>query len=63
MVSVACFGVSVSVMFHLMFDLFTSVRFELLSSHLLGYSCPLGRPFVLIVFCLFVFFIDFQFWS
>ena len=30
--------------------------------HLLGNSCPLGWPYVLTVFCLFVFFIYFQFW-
>ena len=30
------------------------VRFGLLSGHLLGNSCPLGWPFVLNVFCLFV---------
>ena len=33
------------------------VRFGLLSGHLLGNSCPLGWPYVLIVFCLFVFFL------
>ena len=46
--------VSVSVMFHLMFvhNTFSSVW---LSSHLLGNSCLLGWPYVLIVFCLFVF--------
>ena len=37
------------------------VRFWLLSSHLLGNSFPLGWPFVLIVFCLFVIFIYFLF--
>ena len=44
-------------MFHLMFVHYTFrlVRFWLLSGHLLGNSCPLGWPFVLIVFCLFVF--------
>ena len=31
------------------------VRFLLLSGHFLGKSCALGWPFVLIVFCLFVF--------
>ena len=30
------------------------VRFGLLSCHLLVNSCPLGWPYVLIVFCLFV---------
>ena len=61
MVSVACFGVRVSVMFHLMFIILL-VRFGLLSGHLLGNSCPLGWPHVLIVFCLFVIFIYFPFW-
>ena len=56
MVSVACFGVSDSVIFHLMFVHYLLVRFGLLSGHLLGNSCPLGRPYVLIVFCLFVIF-------
>ena len=32
------------------------VRFGLLSGHLLGISCQLGWPSVLIVFCLFVIF-------
>ena len=32
-------------------------RFWLLSGHLLGNSCALGWPFVLIVFCLFVFYL------
>ena len=56
MVSFACFGVRVSVMFHLMFVhyIFSSV---LLSGHLLGNSCPRGWPFVLIVFCLIVFYL------
>ena len=31
------------------------VQFGLLSGHLLGNSCPLGKQFVLIVFCLFGF--------
>ena len=42
-------------MFHLMFV--HLVRFWLLSGHLLGNSCALGWPFVLIVFCLFVFYL------
>ena len=37
------------------------VRFWLLSGHLLGNSCPLGWPYVLIVFCLFVFFFYYLF--
>ena len=51
--SVACFGVRVSVTFHLMFVHNILVRFGLLSGYLLGKSCPLGWPYVLIVFCLF----------
>ena len=38
------------------------VRFGLLRGHLLGNSCPLGWPFVLIVFCIFVIFTYFPFW-
>ena len=61
--SVACFGDRVSVMFQLMlFFIILLVRFALLSGHLLGNSCPLGWPFVHIVFCLFVIFIYFPFW-
>ena len=42
-------------MFHHIFVHYTfSSLFGLLSDHLLGNSCPLGWPFVLIVFCLFV---------
>ena len=37
------------------------VQFWLLSGHLLGNSCPLGKQFVLIVVCLFVIFIYFPF--
>ena len=49
-------------MFHLMFvhDTFSSVWVA--EWPLLGNSCPLGWPFVLIVFCLFVIFIYFPFW-
>ena len=59
MVSVACFGVRVSVMFHFIILL---VQFGLLSGHLLGNSCPFGWPFVPIVFCQFVIFIYSPFW-
>ena len=55
--SVACFSVRVAVMLNLMFVHYTLVRFGLLSWHPLGKGCPLGRSFVLIVFCLFVNFI------
>ena len=40
--SVNCFGVRVSVMFHFMFDHYTLVQFGLPSGHLLENSCPLG---------------------
>ena len=64
MVSVACFGVRVSVMFHLIIvrSIILLVRFVLLSCHLLGNSCRLGWPFVYIVFGLFAIFIYFPFW-
>ena len=55
--SVACFGVRVSVMFHLIFFHYTFSSVWLLSCHLLGKSCASGWPFVLIVFCLFVFYL------
>ena len=42
MVSVRCFGVRVSVMFHFMFVRYTFSSVGLLSGHLLGNSCPLG---------------------
>ena len=42
MVSVGCFGVRVSVMFHFMFVHYTPGSVGLLSGHLLGNSCPLG---------------------
>ena len=54
MVSVACFRVIVSVMFHLMFVHYTLCSVWSLTGYLLGNSCPLGWPYVLIVFCLFV---------
>ena len=41
-VSVSCFGVRVSVMFHFMFVHYTFISVWLLSGHLLGNSCPLG---------------------
>ena len=62
MVSVSCFGVRFSVMFHFMLFIILLVQFGLLSGHLLGNSCPLGKQFVLIVICLFVIFIYFPFW-
>ena len=63
MVSVSCFGVRFSVMFHFMFlFIILLVQFGLLSGHLLGNSCPLGQQFVLVVFCLFVIFIYFPLW-
>ena len=42
-------------MFDLLFVQYILVRFELLSGHLSGNCCPLGWPYLLIVFCLFVF--------
>ena len=56
MVSVAHFGVRLSVMFRLVFVHYTLVRFGLLSGHLLGNNCPFGWPYLPIVFCLFVIF-------
>ena len=53
-----CFGVRVPVMFHLIFVHYILVRFWSLSGHLLGNNCPLGRLFVLIVFCLFVIYLS-----
>ena len=44
-------------MFHLMFVHYTFSSVWLLSGHLLGNSCALGWPIVLIVFCLFVFYL------
>ena len=46
----ACFGVRVSMTFHLLCVHIILVRFGLLSSHLLGKSCSLGRPYGLVVF-------------
>ena len=62
MVSAACFGVRVSVMFLLMFVYYTFSSGWMVSGHFLGNSYPLGWPFVLIVFCLFVIFIHFPLW-
>ena len=47
--SVACFGVRVSVMFHLTCVHIILGRFGLLSGHLLGNGCSLGCPYVLFV--------------
>ena len=60
-VSVACFGVRVSVMFTLCLFIILLVQFGLLNGHLLKNSCPLGWQFVLNIFCLFVIFIYFPF--
>ena len=57
MVSVACFGVNVAVMFHLMFVHYSLCSGWVAESHVLRSSCPLGSPYVLIVFRLFVIFI------
>ena len=48
MVTVACFGVSVSVMFNLIFVNYTFSSVWV--AEFLGNSCPLGWPYVLIVF-------------
>ena len=50
MVSVRCFGVRVSVMFHFMFVHYTFSSVWFAECHLLGNSCPLGKQFVLIVY-------------
>ena len=42
MVFVACFGVTISVMFHFMFVHYTFSWFGLVSGHLLGNSCLLS---------------------
>ena len=61
--SVVCFWCqSFGDVFTLCMFIMLIVRFELLSDHLLVNSCPLGWPFVLIVFCLFVIFCYFPFW-
>ena len=54
MVSVSCNGVSLFIII--------LVQFGLLSGHLLGNSCPLGKQCALIVICLFAIFIYFPFW-
>ena len=53
----AAFNLSITALFCFTLCLFIIllVRFGLLSGYLLGNSCPLGWPCVLIVFCLFVF--------
>ena len=61
MVSVPCFDVRVSVMFHLMFVGNTFISFWV-AGHLLGNSCPLGFSSVLIVLFLYVINIYFPFW-
>ena len=48
--SVACFGVRVSVTFHLSCVHIILIRFGLLSGHLLGNSSSLGIPYVLFYF-------------
>ena len=62
MVSVSCFGVGVSVMFHFMF-----VHCAFSSVWVAGWPpfwgwLPARWRFVLVVFCLFVVFIYFPFW-
>ena len=49
-------------LFYICFFIILLVQFGLLSGRLLGNSCPLGKQFVLIAFCLFVIFIYFPCW-
>ena len=62
MVSVSCFGVRVSVMFHLMFVHYTFSSVWVAEWPPFGNSCTHGKQFVLMVFCLFVIFFYFPFW-
>ena len=62
MVSAACFGVRVSVMFHHMFVHYTFSSVWVAEWPPLVNSYPLGWPFILNVFCPFVIFIYFPFW-
>ena len=62
MVSVSCFGVRVSVMFNFMFVHYTLSSVLVAEWPPFGNSCPLGKQFVLIVFCLSIIFIYFPFW-
>ena len=57
MVSVSCFGVRFSIMFHFMFVHYTFSSVWVAEWPPFGNSCPLGQQFVLLVFCLFVIFI------
>ena len=52
--SVVCFGVRVSLTFHLMCVHVILVRFRLLSGHRLGNGCSFGGPYVLFVYSVFV---------
>ena len=61
MVSVACFGVRVSVMFHLMFVHYTISSVWVAEWPPFGNGCQLSWPYVLILFCLFVILIHFPF--
>ena len=54
MVAVACFGVRVSVMFHLMFVYYTLSSIWVAEWPFLGNSCQVGWPNFIFVFCLFV---------
>ena len=60
--SVVCFGVRVSVMFHLMFVYYRFRLVWIAEWPLFGKYLQLGWPYVVIVLCLFVFFIYFPFW-
>ena len=62
MVSVRCFGVRVSVMFHFMFVHCTFGSVWVAGWPPFGDGCPLGWWFVLVAFCLFVVFVYFPLW-
>ena len=62
MVSVSCFGVRVSVMFHVMFVHYTFSSVWVAEWPPFGKKLPARLAIVLIVFCLFVIFIYFPLW-
>ena len=62
MVSVSCFGVRFSVMFHFMFVHYTFSSVWVAEWPPFGKKLPARLAFVLIVFCLFVIFIYFPLW-
>ena len=62
MVSVSCFGVRVSVLFHFMFVHYTFSSVWVAEWPPFGKKLPARLAVVLIVFCIFVIFIYFPFW-